>query len=67
MEKSHRNRFRLRNLQDQFALSQLPGVFRCTKCARYNNVYPQLAIQMCSFCGNPIHFLEKSGAKTFGK
>ena len=58
MEKSHRNRFYLRNLKEQFALNQLPGICRCNKCNHYNNVYPQIvSIHLCSFCGNPIHFL----------
>ena len=54
MDKSHRNRYRMRNYDELFSLSKLPDILRCSKCTRYNNINPLLDIQSCTFCGNPL-------------
>jgi hypothetical protein len=54
MDKSHRNRYRMRNYDELFSLSKLPDILRCSKCTRYNNINPLLNIQSCTFCGNPL-------------
>jgi hypothetical protein len=58
MDKSHRNRFFIRNLTNKSTINQLPDIIRCKKCNHYNNKQsPINANQLCTFCGNPISFL----------
>ena len=59
MDKSHRNRFRMRNFDKLFTLNTLPDIIRCTKCTRYNNINHQIKTNFCSFCGNPIEINKK--------
>ena len=54
MDKSYRNRFRLKNFDQLFKLNSFTNIVRCSKCTRYNNINPLTNIQSCIFCGNPL-------------
>jgi hypothetical protein len=42
-------------------LNNLPEIFQCSKCRKYNNIITQLQVnvQNCYFCNNPNYIKNK--------
>lgn len=55
MDQIQKKQARLRQLSkfNNTTLLNLPYIFLCGKCRKYNNVIKTTLIQNCSFCNNP--------------
>jgi hypothetical protein len=58
---NQRTQIRLRQISkfNNCTLNNLPQIFQCSKCHKYNSVVENVTIKNCQFCNNPSYIKNK--------